>query len=406
MHESNRLRCTPRMSRLGAALGLALFATGASAVTVQGGDWQLDIGGIVNAYFTSVSCSGDAVGGIALASRGLGCSGEDHKTTIGNGLLPDGLITKFKTTQDGIDIGGTIGIMVHTATSSGVDPNSGVDVRQAFFTLGTPEMGTVKLGRDYGIFGANAILTDMTLLGAGAPTQATQRGRVTLGHIGAGYTYLGTYGQMAYTSPVLGGGFTFTGALVSPVDSGVFASKSYPQVQMQLSYANDVAKAWVGMKTQKFYASSDVVGPDPDAPPIIATGDTFNEVAGEAGVSANLGAFGVLANVQYGKGIGILIDGDQGVEKGLNYLVQGPWKVTDKLKFGLNYGLSKNQDNDTYNDVYNGSLKSNSNVTGGLYYQLTKSVTLVGELGQTRSKDYLGNTAKQFGASVGGIIFF
>ena len=53
-------------------------------------------------------------------------------------------------------------------------------------------MGTFKLGRDYGVFGANAILNDMTLLGAGAPTQATQRGRVTLGHIGAGYTYLRT----------------------------------------------------------------------------------------------------------------------------------------------------------------------------------------------------------------------
>jgi hypothetical protein len=72
----------------------------------------------------------------------------------------------------------------------------------------------------------------------------------------------------------------------------------------------------------------------------------------------------------------------------------------------LNYGLSKNRDNSVYTAVYNSSFKSNSNLTGGLYYSLTKSVTLAGELGQTRSKDFLGNEAKQFGGSIGGIIFF
>ena len=123
-------------------------------------------------------------------------------------------------------------------------------------------------------------------------------------------------------------------------------------------------------------------------------------------MSWNAGPFGVLANVQAGKGIGILSDGDQGDVKGLNYLVQGTYKLTEKLKFGLNYGLSKNRDNSVYTAVYNSSFKSNSNLTGGLYYSLTKSVTLAGELGQTRSKDFLGNEAKQFGGSIGGIIFF
>lgn len=212
----------------------AMFAGSAGAVGLQGDNWSVDVGGIVNAYYTATSCSGDAVGGIALAGKALGCAGEDHKTTIGNGLLPSGLITKFKTQQEGYDIGGTIGIMVHAGTSSGVATDTNVDVRQAFFTVGTPEMGTVKVGRDYGVFGANAILNDMTLLGAGAPTQATQRGRVTLGHIGAGYTYLQNYGQMSYVSPVFGGGFTFTGGLFSPVDAGVYSSKNYPQVQAQL----------------------------------------------------------------------------------------------------------------------------------------------------------------------------
>lgn len=400
-------RSNARTSRLFTALfscgmaGAALFAADASAVSIQGGDWELDVGGIVNAYYTAASCSGTQLAsGVAMAGKGLGCAGESHKTTIGNGLLPSGLITKFKTTQDGIDIGGTIGIMVHAATSSGVAPNSGVDVRQAFFTLGTAEAGSLKVGRDYGVFGANAILSDMTLLGAGAPAAASQRNRVALGHIGSGYTYLDNYGQLTYTSPTLGGGFTFTGGVFSPVDAGPYVSKAYPQLQAQLAYNVEGLKVWAGAKAQKFYLS--------DSAPAgsVPSNTNFNEVAGEVGASLTTGPFGLLANVQYGKGIGILSDGDQGAQKGFNYLVQGSYKLTDKLKFGLNYGKSQNKDNDVYNDLYNLNFKSNDNITGGLYYQLTKSVTLAAELVKLRSKDYAGNTAKQYGGDIGGIIFF
>lgn len=371
----------------------ALFATGAQAVTVQGGDWELDVGGIVNAYYTTVSCSGDTVAGPALGGRVLGCSGKDHRTTIGNGLLPSGLVTKFRTRQDGIDIGGTVGIMVHAATGSGIDANSGVDVRQAFFTVGTADAGTLKVGRDYGVFGANAILSDMTLLGAGAPTQATQRGRVTLGHIGAGYTYLGTYGQMTYTSPSFGGGFTFTGALVSPVDAGAYQSGSTPQVQAQIAYTGDGWKVWAGLKSQKFEGAS-------GSP---ADGHDFTEAAGEAGASFTAGPFGLLANVQAGKGLGILTDGDQGDIKGINYLVQGTWQTTERIKLGLSYGQSRNRSGES---AGTDAFKSNENLTGGLYYKLTQSITLAGELGETRSKDFAGREARQYGGSFGGIIFF
>ena len=390
-------------------LGAVLFAGSAGAVSLQGDNWTVDVGGIVNAYYTATSCSGDAVGGPALASQALGCAGEDHKTSIGNGLLPSGLITKWKTQQEGFDIGGTIGIMVHAATSSGVATNTNVDVRQAFFTIGTPEWGTFKIGRDYGIFGANAILNDMTLLGAGAPTQATQRGRVTLGHIGAGYTYLQNYGQMTYTSPSFGSGFTFTAGLMSPVDAGIFASKNYPQVQAQIQYANETVKIWAGAKTQRFFANAFVPAFDPNNPggPYEVTPDSdFNEFAGEIGASFTAGGFNFLANVEKGNGIGILADGDQGDTDGFNWLLQGTYKFTDKAKFGISYGKSKNEDDNNYNDLLNASFKSNENLTVGLYYAFTSSITLAAEIGETRSKDYFDNEAKQYGGSIGGIIFF
>lgn len=368
-------------------LGVLVIAgtEAAHAVDMQAGEWTVSVGGIANAYYTSVSCSDGAVGGLALASRALGCGGESNRTTIGNGLLPNGLITSAKSRQGEYDVAGTIGIMAHTATDSAIAANSGVDVRQAFFSFGNANMGTFKLGRDYGIFGSGAILGDMTLLGSGAPVQATQRGRVALGHIGAGYTYLGTYGQIAYSSPK-SGGFKVDAALVSPVSNGGgFNAGTSPQFQAQASYGKDALKTWFGAKTQKFNAAT-------------GTGD-FQMTGFELGGSYTAGALGLLANVQSGKGLGILSDGDQGDIRSTNYLLQATYKTSDKLKVGASYGISRNSDDTA-------GLRSNSNVTLGSYYALTTSVTLVGELSQTRSKAVAGNSARMNGVSLGGILFF
>lgn len=362
----------------------------AHAVEFEAGDWTIDVGGFINAYYTYTDCGDEAVGGLALASRALGCGGQDARSTIGNGLLPNALATKFSTQQSGYDIGGTIAIMAHTATSSAIAPNSGVDVRQAFFTVGNADIGTFKLGRDYGVFGSNAILTDMTLLGVGAPIQATQRGRVTLGHIGAGYSYLGHYGQMAWTSPSFGGG-NFTVAVMSPVDNGFsHDSGSAPQLQAQYAWSGEGFKLWIGGKHQKFEA-------------IDGSGlDDFTMSGGEIGASFTAGRFSALANVQSGKGLGILSDGDQQGTKSTNWLVQGTFAATDKLKLGANYGISKNRDE----TAATGGLESNANLTAGGYYRLTPGVTLVLEVGQTRSDAFDGTTVEMNGASFGGIIFF
>ncbi len=367
----------------------------AHAVEIKAGDWTVNVGGIVNAYYTVVSCAGDAVGGLALGSRGIGCGGADRRSTVGNGLLPNGLVTSATSKQGDYDVKALIGIYNSTATDSAIGQNSVVDVRQAFFTFGNASMGTIKLGRDYGIFGASAILGDMTLLGAGAPVQATQRGRVALGHIGAGYSYLGNYGQMSYSMPKSASGIGFDLGVMSPVaDTPVvagptFRSGSTPQLQAQLTYAADGFKGWLGAKSQKFNS--------------VTPGIADMTMRGfEIGGSYAAGAFGVLANVQGGKGLGILSDADQGDVKSKNYLLQGTFKTSDKLKLGLSYGLSKNDEN----TAGTGGLKLNANLTAGAYYSLNSAITLVAEAGQTRSKGFDGSSARMNGVSVGGIIFF
>ena len=372
--------------KLIAAAALAAFALpAAQAVDIQAGDWTVSIGGNVNAFYTQTDCKQPAgtVTGTALGDAGLACAGKEKTTVIGNGLLPSYLSVGVKSRQGGFDVSANVGIGVSVATGSSIAQNNDVDVRQAYLSFGNDGMGTVKLGRDYGLFGFHSIISDMTLIGVGAATNATQNGRVSLGHIGSGYTFPGMYGQAVYTTPNMGG-FSVDLGLMSPTNNLSTAKKDNLQFQARATYAGQGFKAWVGAKTQKY----DGVG-----------GFTMN--AGEVGGSVNAGAFGLLANYQGGKGIGILADGDQGGVKGNNLLLQGTMQAAQNVKLGLGYGRSKNDSAFTGSD-----LRSNENLTAGVYYNLTKSVTLVGEIGQTRSKGFSGASAKQNSVAIGGILFF
>lgn len=360
----------------------------AGAADVKAGAWDLSIGGFVNAYYTQASCSGSQTftgSGLALAGQALGCGGDDKSTVIGNGLLPNALITSAKTQQAGWDLGATI--MIGAATSSGdsISNNSNVDVRQAFMTFGRAGTGSFKLGRDYGLYGQNAILSDMTLVGAGATVAATQRNRVTLGHIGSGYTYLGHHGQIAYTTPSAGG-LTATLALMSPVDAftGVATADDTPQVQALVQFTGGGLKGWAALKSQKFKD----------------TGSGFRMNGTEIGGSWSGGGFGLLANVQSGKGIGVLADGDSGGLKQTNLLLQGTAEVGGALKLGLGWGQSRIKDGSGTD------LRSNDNLTAGAYYKLTPALTLVGELSRTQSKTFAGEKATMKGVSAGAILFF
>lgn len=383
------------MKKLCIVTALAACVQPALAVDIKAGDWTVSVGGIVNAYATVVDCSGGQPGGLALAGQALGCGGEDRRTTIGNGLLPNALTAAAASTLGGYDVKALVGIYAATATDSAIAQNSTVDVRQAYFTFGRAGMGSFKLGRDYGIFGSNAILGDMTLVGAGAPVQATQRGRVTLGHIGAGYAYLGTYGQIAYSTPASGSGFGADLAVMSPVaDTPVIAGAAYssgstPQLQAQLRMAQGGFKGWIGVKAQRF----DAVSP---------TAADLSMRGVEAGASLQAGPAGFLVNVQRGTALGILSDADQGHVRSTHILAQATCKVSDAFKLGVGYGRSRNSDA----GPGTGGLKSNANLTVGAYYALNSAITLVAEAGQTRSEGFTGPGAKMNGVSLGGIIFF
>ncbi|MFX8542914.1 hypothetical protein ABTM06_19455, partial [Acinetobacter baumannii] len=80
-----------------------------------------------------------------------------------------------------------------------------LDVRQVFLTFGNKDMGTVLAGRNIGLFQADAILNDMTLLGVGAGGSNASPTNTSLGSIGFGYIYTDWLAQINYTTPDLNG---------------------------------------------------------------------------------------------------------------------------------------------------------------------------------------------------------
>ena len=170
---------------------------------------------------------------------GLATVGNHPSNSIRGGLLPSSIQVGISTNQNGLDIGAYFGVYVG---GNNIEPNAvnangtgspfglgtaGVDFRQVFGTIGTPWWGTVKIGRDIGVFASDAILNDLTLFGVGTPRNNLSPVNTTLGRIGIGYIYADFIPQITYKSPTWGG-VTFWIAALTPMDELPFSSLFTP----------------------------------------------------------------------------------------------------------------------------------------------------------------------------------
>jgi predicted porin len=85
--------------------------------------------------------------------------------------------------------------------------------------------------------------------------------------------------------------------------------------------------------------------------------------------------------------------------------VQATYKM-DKLKIGLSYGISDLKLAGDETSTGNNLVKRNESGVVGVYYSLTKSVTLVGEFIETKAEAQDGASVKQHDIALGGILFF
>jgi len=250
---------------------LALSASAANAgIIIPAGDWTLDISGNVNTYSVwtknEANAAGRAVdGGLTALSNGTGSNNTQNNMTTG--LLPNFLSVSGSTRQNDLDVtflislqpgssntnalqgasGGYCGTVVAGASPGCTNQNN----RQAFLTFGDKSWGTVKIGKDLGIFASDAILSDMTLLGVGASTGGG--GNTTLGRIGAGYIYADWKPQIAYTTP------NFSG-----FQATVGISQAWNQVDSSVNSLDTTKRAGAGVayegKASYSFAANDVTG--------------------------------------------------------------------------------------------------------------------------------------------------
>ena len=150
-------------TKVSLAVAAALLAGASSAnagIMIPAGDWTLDIGGIVNTYYTHTNFSGDT--GAGTGPLGLGSGNADSSSNITTGLLPNYLSVSGKTRQNDLDVGFTISINPGASTTQAGDQGSNQENRQAFLTFGDKSWGSINVGKDLGIYASDAILNDMT----------------------------------------------------------------------------------------------------------------------------------------------------------------------------------------------------------------------------------------------------
>ncbi len=399
---------------------LALSASANAGIIIPAGDWTLDINGNVNAFGTVVKGKGDnttasTVGGLATAAQ----THENQSSGINTGLLPSWLGFTGKTRQNDVDVEFTISFQPNASDNGGAGDAKTPLNRQSYVSFGDKSWGSIKLGKDLGIFAGDAILNDMTLLGVGAMGGGAASGSsTTLGGIGTGYIYAAWKGQIAYTTPNFNG-FQATIGITNPnqgfgqVNSKVASTSTtaeYTQVtnlyqdrfgleaKASYSFAGDAmnGKVWVSG------ASYDVTH--------TAAGASYTVSVADIGANINAGNLGLTGYYYSGEGAGTTILGALGVDaNGLKrdsdggYL-QATYVLPTKTKLGLAYGIS-NLDRSTSTDVST-IIKSNERVTVGLYHPLTKHLNLVAEYNDIESKVHNGTRGESQAGSLGAILFF
>ncbi len=416
------------VSALAALVILMVSSISAQAFeSMKMGDWDVDISGNINAFFTSIDCDANANG---VVSSGLACGsfGSSYKTgNVQTGLLPAWFGFHAKQETDGLTTEITIGFQPgidggSSELDTGLSLNS-ENLRQVNIKIGS-DWGSVTLGRDLGIFGSDAILADMTLLGVGTVSDLVAGGgNTTLGRIGVGYLYADWKAQIQYSSPSWSG-FSFNVAIVDPwglVDlagayggsAGSLGAGSFDQEFDTYGFegkavytwggegSSTTGKVWAGFISQSL-DTSDAALRNQDATGV------------EVGAKVEFGGLELVGYFYSGDGIGTTaflfdaMDPGGATRDSDGFYAQATYKFPGAgTKVGVSFGES-NLDLGPNDGLAAASslLKTNESFVIGLYHPLTSSLNLVVEYTNTEATAHNGNTAEEGTFAIGAILFY
>jgi predicted porin len=410
---------------------------------------------------------------IPSVAGGLATVGNHASNAIRGGLLPSSIQVGISTNQNGLDIGAYFGVYIggNNIEPTAVNANGtgspfslgtpGVDFRQVFGTIGTPWWGTVKIGRDIGIFASDAILNDLTLFGVGTPAGNLRPNNTTLGRIGIGYIYTDFMPQITYKSPTWGG-LTFWVAAMTPLDvlpfsgdvfSATMTGHDLPMGQAKIQYVGTwspdvkltLSTSGVVQKLQGECLNGSVsVGfstcPGINAPfffngvPLMNQNTSVTAWAVDAFAMLDVWGFNFVAYGYTGKGVGttgLFFDGvdifgnarpSDGGYLQAAYTFKGGWLLPNPLTVGASWGVSSLETSGASNAfeiescqhigvaaAANGAgclVKHNESWIGFARYNLTDWVKLQAEYTSTVSENQIGQEIHDHAVAVGTTFFW
>jgi hypothetical protein len=280
-------------------------------------------------------------------------------------------------------------------------------------------MGTFTFGRNIGLFAADVILNDMTLPGVGAPGSAAgpAPSNTTLGGIGFGYIYTDWLAQIDWTSPDFAGFNVTVGAfdpLNSLSDTGAAQAKKAPGFHAKLTYTlpfNDTTKLYVsaaGITQKQNYIDEE------------DTAYSYTGSGGDLFVKLDVADLEAFIYGYYAKGLGTTALFDGGAYNGgaafggdgqTRQSDGGMAQITYKLgavKLGVNYGISKlDFAGGGFDEAANPFLVSkNEKGTLGVYYSLTKNLTLLLEGTRAKSTSQANGSNSATTVNIGAYVGF
>jgi predicted porin len=377
------------LSCLGSSLLIA--APASQALEINADDWTLSFGGYINTHLVYAKCDDNAP---TVAGNALLCTGEDA-SAVSNGYSPASFQLSASTQRNGFDIRATVAIEPGTTDNAAFNGNGDGEAWRAFFTVGNDEVGTLTVGRAYGVYGIDVLVEDMSLASVGAPLAVESPLNTSLGGAGYGYIFADRLSQITYDYKASNGVSTAIG-LYQPLDLVSFGGNGYvgdtgsqePGLHGKLRFDHQ----WGFVSTTFLRQSVDV-----------ANGNDYEALAVDLTAAISLGNTRLMASAFDATGVGYYglfidaadINGDARDTQG--WFVQLSHQIGD-TKLGINYGESSVElapaDTDT-------QLNTQAKLTLGVYHTLLPGLVLAGEYSELTADNHRSEEMENQAVSVG-----
>ncbi len=400
-----------RFGLLFTCLAIGLMASAESlysqvSVKAENG-WTFTFTGNVNAFWVFEAETDDGQVTNPFAIVGVGATNSRVRT----GLLPAFASFEAAGHEGQVDLLVHFGFAPQIQTADnlitghdnfgfGTGAGAQIDMRQVFMTVSGP-WGSILAGRELGLYQRQNILNDQTLFGTG-PTGGNSgfAGGTTLGRIGFGYVYPNFNAQLTYSSPS-GRPAQFTIGLFDPSTNNDFDEVPIPRAEAEFLYSYEGFTGWVGGMAQYQKDTQS-----------FAEDSSTTAWGGHGGLKYASETFSVIGSGYYGQGIGTTLMflggrsdlGSTELRKSYGFIGQG--SVTpqgSKVTIAGSYGQSTIENADDEADF----KLHNRAIVGGIYYQATPALKVVGEGTYTWSDDDIDATEKNSSVVVsGGLMLF